>query len=220
MDDTKYWVALSRVPSVGRARFERLEQFFGSLERAWQASVAELLAAGIDEKTASTIVAQRRTISPDSEMERLQRLAIDVFTWNDVRYPARLKQIYERPPVLYCRGTLVDSDEWAIGIVGTRRATAYGRQAAEVIAGDLARQQVTVVSGLARGIDSIAHQAALQAGGRTIAVLPCPIDQVYPAQNARLAQAIREHGALLSEYPPATTIRREFFFGATGSSLA
>ncbi|MGI8553832.1 MAG: DNA-processing protein DprA, partial [Dehalococcoidia bacterium] len=154
----------------------------------------------------------RGAISPAGEMERLARLGVDALTWNDARYPARLKQIYDHPPVLYLRGTLEESDEWAVGVVGTRRATAYGKQATELIAGDLARHQITVVSGLARGIDTAAHKAALDAGGRTIAVLPCPIDMVYPAQNERLAQAIREHGALISDYPPGRTIQREFFF--------
>jgi DNA processing protein len=212
MDDTKYWVGFSRMAAVGRARFERLESAFGSLHSAWEASASDLRDAGFDEKLASSIVSQRRSISPDSEMERLQRLGIDALTWNDARYPSRLKQIFERPPVLYLRGTLEEQDEWAIGVVGTRRATTYGRQAAETLAGDLARQQITIISGLARGIDSVAHQAAIQSDGRTIAVLPCSVDQVYPAQNARLAQAVREHGALVSEYPPGMPIHREYFF--------
>ena len=212
MDDTKYWVAFSRISAVGRARFERLESAFGTLDRAWEAGVDDLRAAGFDDKLASSVASQRRSISPDAEMDRLQRLGIQPLTWNDVQYPARLKQIYERPPVLYVRGTLDERDEWAVGVVGTRRATTYGRQAAETITSDLARQQITIISGLARGIDSVAHQAAIQAGGRTIAVLPCSVDQVYPAQNARLAQSIREHGALVSEYPPGMPIHREYFF--------
>jgi len=212
MDDTKYWVAFNRIPAVGRARFERLERRFGNLEDAWQAGVSELREAGLEQKIVSAIAEQRRSISPDAEMERLQRLGIEALAWNDPRYPVRLKQIYERPPVLYIRGTLQEKDEWSLGVVGTRRATTYGRQAAETIAGDLARQQITIISGLARGIDTVAHQAALAAGGRTIAVLPCPVDRVYPAQNLRLAQSIRESGALISEYPPGMPIHREFFF--------
>jgi DNA processing protein len=211
-DETKYWVALSRISAVGRVRVERLERYFGLLERAWEASSVELREAGIEEKVAASIVAQRRTLSPDAEMERLQRLGIEALTWNDSRYPPRLRHCSDRPPVLYVRGSLEERDEWAVGVVGTRRATVYGRQAAETIAGDLTRHQVTVVSGLARGIDSVAHQAALQAGGRTIAVLPCSLDKVYPVQNTRLAQAIREQGALVSEYPPGMPIHREFFF--------
>jgi DNA processing protein len=212
MDDTKYWVGFSRMAAIGRARFERLESTFGSLERAWDAGIGDLREAGFDEKLATSIVTQRQSLSPDGEMDRLQRLGIEALTWNDERYPSRLKQIADRPPVLYVRGRLSGQDEWAIGVVGTRRATTYGRQAAEMLAGDLARQQITIISGLARGIDSVAHQAAIQAGGRTVAVLPCPVDQVYPAQNARLAQTIREHGAVVSEYPPGMPIHREYFF--------
>lgn len=212
MDDTKYWVAFNRISAVGRVRLERLERHFGSLEQAWRADSSDLRAAGLEEKAVTSIVDQRRSISPDAEMERLQRLGIAALTWNDRRYPPRLKEIYERPPVLYVRGTIQEQDEWCVGVVGTRRATAYGRQAAEMLAGDLARQQVTIVSGLARGIDTAAHQAALKAGGRTIAVLPCSVDQVYPTQNAGLAQSIRECGALVSEYPPGLPIHREFFF--------
>lgn len=212
MDDTKYWVAFSRISAVGRARIERLERRFGALEEAWRAGAADLRAAGLEEKVVSSIVEQRSAISPESEMDRLQRLGIDALTWNDPRYPPRLKQIYERPPVLYVRGTLEERDEWSLGVVGTRRATTYGRQAAETIAGDLARQQITIISGLARGIDTVAHQAALAAGGRTIAVLPCPVDRVYPTQNAGLAQSIRENGALVSEYPPSMPILRDFFW--------
>ena len=212
MDDTKYWVAFSRISNIGRVRFERLERYFGSLDRAWEAGSGELREAGIEERLAASIVSQRRTIAPEDEMERLRRLEIEALTWNDPRYPPRLKQTFDRPPVLYVRGTLEERDEWAVGVVGTRRATVYGRQAAETISDELARHQVTIISGLARGIDSIAHQAALRAGGRTIAVLPCPVDRVYPAQNTNLAQSIREHGALVSEYPPGMPIHREFFF--------
>ena len=212
MDDTKYWVAFSRIPAIGRARIERLERHFGVLEEAWAAGSFELRAAGLEEKLVGAIVEQRRAISPDAELDRVQRLGIEALTWNDPRYPPRLKQIDERPPVLYVRGTLEEKDEWSVGIVGTRRATTYGRQAAETIAGDLARQQITIISGLARGIDTVAHQAALAAGGRTIAVLPCPVDRVYPTQNAGLAQSIREHGALVSEYPPDMPILRDFFW--------
>jgi DNA processing protein len=212
MDDTKYWVGFSRMAAIGRARFERLESAFGTLERAWDAGAGDLREAGFDEKLVASIVSQRRSISPDAEMDRLRRLDVEALTWNDARYPSRLKQIFERPPVLYVRGSLNEQDEWAIGVVGTRRATTYGRQAAETLAGDLARQEITIISGLARGIDSVAHQAAIQAGGRTIAILPCSVDQVYPAQNARLAQAVREHGALVSEYAPGMPIHREYFF--------
>jgi DNA processing protein len=214
LHDTKYWVGFGRLSQVGSVRFERLERHFGLLERAWEADAAELTAAGIEAKVVTSIVKQRPTISLDAEMDRLARLGIDALTWNDARYPSRLKQIYlkDRPPLLYVRGKLEESDEWAVAVVGTRRATSYGRQAVETLVGELARHQVTIVSGLARGIDTMAHQATLAAGGRTIAVLPCAIDSIYPTQNARLGQEIREQGALLSEYPPGVPIQRDFFW--------
>jgi DNA processing protein len=125
-------------------------------------------------------------------------------TWQDDDYPSLLKEIYAPPPVLYVKGALSPDDEWAVGLVGTRRATSYGKQVARMLAADLARGSVTVVSGLARGIDGIAHQAALDAGGRTIAVTACGLDQVYPPEHRKLAQAIVERGALVSDYPLGT----------------
>jgi DNA processing protein len=212
MSDLPYWIAFSRIPSVGRARIERLERFFPSLAEAWRAGASELRAAGLDDKTVEAIVTARPTIAPERELERLERLGITALTWHDPRYPARLKESYDRPPVLYVRGQLTEADEWAIAVVGTRRATAYGRQATEHLVEGLIAYRVTVVSGLARGIDTIAHQAALRAAGRTIAVLPCPVNQIYPAHNARLAEQIVAQGALLSDYPLDTRMTRENFW--------
>jgi DNA processing protein len=210
-DDLKYWVALARIPRVGRARITLLERHFGRLAEAWEADAAELRAAGLDRGTITTIVAERSRISPDLEMERLARASVQALAWHDPAYPPKLKEIYDLPPVLYVRGQLTPADEWAVAVVGTRRASVYGRQAAEEFAFGLARNQVTVVSGLARGIDSIAHRAALQAGGRTIAVLACGLDLVYPPEHLRLAQEIAENGALISDYPLGTQPRSEYF---------
>ncbi|HWO73446.1 MAG TPA: DNA-processing protein DprA, partial [Dehalococcoidia bacterium] len=169
--ETKYWVAFSRLPRIGSVRAGRLLAYFGTMEAAWRASASELRDAGLDQGTVSSIVAGRETISPDAEMERLQRAGVHALTWEDEAYPARLKEIDDKPPVLYVRGELRPEDEWAVAIVGTRRATPYGRQAAEHFASGLARHRITVVSGLARGVDAVAHRAALAAGGRTVAVL-------------------------------------------------
>jgi DNA processing protein len=212
MSDLAYWVAFHRVPSIGRARFERLEQHFGALSEAWAADAGELRAAGLDDKSVQAIVAARGRISPDEEMARLVRLGVVALTWHDERYPSRLKETYDRPPVLYLRGRITDADDWCVAIVGTRRATAYGRQATEHIVEGMVANRVTVVSGLARGIDTVAHQAALRGGGRTIAVMPCAINEVYPPQNARLAEQIQEQGALVSDYPPGTRIGKEHFW--------
>ena len=135
-------------------------------------------------------------------MEQLARLEIDVLTIRDPGYPRLLKEIYEYPAVLYIKGQTLPADERSVTIVGTRKTTAYGREAAHQLATDLARNGVTIVSGLARGIDSIAHRAALEAGGRTIAVLANGLDIVYPPEHASLAQEVFQRGALVSEHPP------------------
>ncbi|MBI2866737.1 MAG: DNA-protecting protein DprA [Chloroflexi bacterium] len=210
-DELKYWVAFNRIPGLGRAKFLLLEKHFGHLSQAWVASPAALKAGGLDEKTVAAIVETRAGISPDAEMEQLAKLGVRALTWHDDAYPRRLKEIYDPPPVLYLRGALTAQDDWAITVVGTRRCTAYGKEAAEQIAGDLARNRITIVSGLARGIDTIAHQAALGAGGRTIAVTAGGLDTVYPPENVRLAQQTIERGALLSEHPPGVKPLASFF---------
>jgi len=134
-----------------------------------------------------------------------------VLTWKDEGYPSRLKQIYDLPPVLYVRGSLTPQDEWCLAVVGTRRPTYYGREVAEQIPADLARNGITIVSGLARGIDAIAHRAALDAGGRSISVFGCGLDIVYPRDHLKLAREIMEQGALLSEFPLGTPPRAENF---------
>jgi DNA processing protein len=210
-DELKYWVAFSRIQRVGAVRATRLEEHFGSMARAWHASVNELRASGLDQGTVTSIVQARPTIDLDGEMEKLRRAGIKAYCWRDDAYPARLKEIDDRPPVLYVRGELRPEDEWAVAIVGTRRATPYGRQAAEHFAQDLSRQKIAIVSGLARGIDAIAHRAALSAGGRTIAVLACGLDLVYPPEHAKLAQEIAQQGAIVSDYPLGTQPRSEYF---------
>lgn len=209
--DLPYWLAFGRIPRFGRVRFSLLEQRFGTLERAWKASSAELASAGLDEGSVKALLQARGEIDPHAEMERLQRTGVTALTWHDERYPPRLKEIDDRPPVLYVRGEITAADEWAVAIVGTRRASVYGRQAAEQFATDLARSHVTVVSGLARGIDALAHRAALEAGGRTIAVLACGLDLVYPPEHRRLAEEIARRGAVVSDYPLGTQPRSEYF---------
>jgi DNA processing protein len=144
-------------------------------------------------------------------MEKLERYRVKALTCEDQCYPSRLKEIYDYPPVLYVRGNLTPRDEPCLAIVGTRRPTIYGRQVAEEFVTELARSKIIIVSGLARGIDSVAHRAALDAGGETIAVFASGLDIVYPAENAKLAQAIMEHGALISEYPIGVSPKAERF---------
>jgi DNA processing protein len=210
-NELKYWVGFSRMPGIGRVKISQLSDHFTSLEHAWKASAAELKKAGLDSKTVDTIVTLRPTISPDAEVDSLERYKVKTLTCDSSDYPQRLKEIYDYPPVLYVRGTLLPEDECCLAVVGTRRATVYGRQVTEELVTDLARSGITIVSGLAKGIDSIAHRAALEAGARTIAVFACGLDIVYPAENAKLAREVMEHGALISEYPLGTRPKADNF---------
>ena len=209
--DIKYWVGFSLVPGIGRVKFAQLENYFGSLEAAWQAAPADLKHAGLDSSSMHAITSWRPKISLEAEMEKLDRYGVKVFTYHDSDYPSRLKEIYDYPPLLYVRGSLLPEDEWCLAVVGTRRATVYGRQVTEEIVADLARSKITIVSGLAKGIDSVAHHSALEAGGRSIAVFACGLDIVYPSENANLARSIIPQGALISEYPLGTKPRAENF---------
>jgi len=188
-----------------------LENYFGSLENAWHAASADLRQSGLDNGSIRAITSWRPKLSLEAELEKLSRYGVKVLTWHDPEYPTRLKEIYDYPPILYVRGSLLPEDEWCLAVVGTRRATVYGRQVTEEIVTDLARNKITIVSGLARGIDSIAHQSTLEAGGRTIAVLACGLDIVYPSENTNLARRIIQQGALITEYPLGTKPRAEHF---------
>jgi len=209
--DIKYWVGFSLVPGIGRVRLTQLESHFGNLEDAWKATPADLKQAGLDSSSIRAINSWRPRVSLEAEMEKLDRYGVKAITCHDPDYPARLKEIYDYPPLLYLRGSLLPEDEWCLAVVGTRRATVYGRQVTEEIVTDLAQSKITVVSGLAKGIDSVAHHSALQAGGRSIAILACGLDIVYPAENAELARRIMPQGALISEYPLGTRPKAENF---------
>ncbi len=200
MEDRKYWVGFNMVRGIGPARLRALLDYFGSLEAAWHAPEKELREAGLDRRSLANLLALRQRVDLDREMERLERADVQVITWEDPDYPRRLRQIYNAPPVLYVKGALLPQDEWAVAVVGTRRPTDYGREAARVLAEGLARQGITVVSGLALGIDAEAHKAALDAGGRTIAVLGSGFRHLYPARHIPLARRIVEQGAVISEY--------------------
>lgn len=194
------WVAFNRVPGIGVVKFRRLLGRFGELTRAWDAPRRELLLAGIDTRAVDAIERVRAETQPARELERVRRAGAAALIWRDAQYPALLAAIDDPPPVLYVRGTLTAADAQAVAMVGTRRATVYGRDVAERLAAGLATNGFTVVSGLAKGVDTHAHRGALAAGGRTIAVLGHGIDLVYPAENRRLASQIVERGALISDY--------------------
>jgi len=210
-EDIKYWVGFNIIPGIGRVRLTQLENYFSSLEDAWKAAPADLKQAGLDNNSIHAITSWRPRVSLEAEMEKLDCYGVKVLTWHAPDYPPRLKEIYDYPPLLYVRGSLLPQDEWCLAVVGTRRASVYGRQVTEEIVSDLARSKITIVSGLAKGIDSIAHHSALDAGGRSIAVFACGLDVVYPSENANLARSIIQQGALISEYPLGTRPKADNF---------
>lgn len=204
-DSRVYWIALNQIPGIGAVRFQNLLDYFeGDLERAWNADLLELQAAGLSGRVTDNLINARNRLNLDGLWKRVENSGCTVLTWNDTNYPRRLRQISQPPPVIYCAGDYLEEDELAVAIVGTRRVTAYGKAVTEELASALARQRVTVVSGLARGVDAVAHQAALSAGGRTIAVLGSGVDNIYPPEHRNLAERITHSGALISDYALGT----------------
>lgn len=199
-----YWIGFNKVAGIGPARLAALLKLCGSIEGAWQASIQQMQQAGLDRRSQANLLEARRSFDLAKSWQQVEALEIHVYTWDDTDYPTNLFEIDAPPPVLYVRGELTPQDALAIAIVGTRRASAYGREIAHLSASEFAHNGVTVVSGLALGVDAIAHKAALDAGGRTIAVLGSGVDQLYPAQNRDLAQEIMQRGAIVSEYPLGT----------------
>jgi DNA processing protein len=204
MDEKSYWVGFNLVKGIGATRFRLLVNHFGSPEAAWHAPLEALLAAGLGPTLAQRLEQVRGSIDLAATMQKIAAQGISVLTWDDELYPRRLKEIDQPPPVLYMRGNLSVEDFFAVAVVGTRRVSGYGRQVTEELATTLALNGISVVSGLARGVDGVAHQAALKSGGRTLAVLGCGVDRIYPPEHAALAAKIVENGALLSDYPPGT----------------
>lgn len=201
-DTLGHWIALSQIPRLGAARFRMLEAHFGGdMERAWGAPLRDLRAAGVGGAVARAIAEARQSIVPQRELERLAAAGVAALSWHDTRYPDRLKETADAPPVLYVRGSLPLEDEPSVAVVGTRRPTDYGYRVTADLCAALAGRGITVVSGLALGIDSRAHKSTLDAGGRTVAVLGNGLDTVYPRENLRLAERIvAEGGAVVSEF--------------------
>jgi len=199
------WFVLRAVPGLGDALLCRLVQSFGSPDAVLQAPHDALTQVdGVSLALAKAIrqgPGAEDMQAIDRELKALERLPIRVLTILDPDYPARLKTIHDPPPLLSVSGTLSEEDHHAVAIVGTRHATPAGRVITEQLSRGLAEAGVTVVSGLARGIDGAAHRSALEAGGRTIAVLGCGIDRTYPPEHQALRKKVEEQGAVLSELP-------------------
>ncbi len=196
------WLRLIRAEGVGPTLFKRLLDYFGDVERILAASVAELTKVeGIGHKTAERIARTRSDFDADKELAAAEKRGVWLIHLQDDRYPPALGAIYDPPPVLYVKGTLTRADNLAMAIVGCRRCSHYGSEQANRFSHLLASAGFTIVSGLARGIDSAAHRGALAAKGRTIAVQGCGLSNVFPPENKAMFDQIADNGAVISELP-------------------
>ncbi|MDE3197074.1 MAG: DNA-processing protein DprA, partial [Acidobacteriota bacterium] len=200
-----YWLALRLVPGLGTRRSVQLIERFGGPREVFQASAAELEAAGLGGALARSVASGCSFEDAASQQGLLREHGAGLIPLNDPRYPETLRGIYDPPPVLFARGNVELLSSVCVAVVGTRHPTPYGVSASERLAGDLARAGMTIVSGMARGIDTSAHKACLAAGGLTIAVLGCGVDVVYPSENKKLAAEIAARGLMVSEFPMGAT---------------
>ncbi|OGY43264.1 MAG: DNA protecting protein DprA [Candidatus Buchananbacteria bacterium RIFCSPHIGHO2_01_FULL_39_14] len=204
-NELKYWLSFNQINEIGPVRFQKILAYFPDLKTAWQASIKDLREAGLEPKIIEQIKIKRHEISPDQELEKIQALKIQAVTILDETYPKLLKEIYAPPPILYYQGNFDTNNEILFSVVGTRKISPYGRQVTEQIVYNLAANGLNIVSGLALGIDACAHQAALNANGKTIAVLGCGLNQIYPVSNQQLAKKIiAAGGTIISEFPLGT----------------
>lgn len=199
------WLGFSIVDGIGPMRFKLMKEYFGSAQKAWEAPTEKLKEIGLGDKILSRFLQFRESHDIEKYIQIVEEKQIIILAQDDKRYPKRLKQISDPPIVLYVRGTIDDGllDSSCVGVVGARKMTAYGEDATRKISMGLARAGVTIVSGMAFGVDTIAHQSAIEMGGKTIAVLGCGIDIAYPRENENLYHSIiQKHGAVISEFPP------------------
>lgn len=204
MDQRKYWIGFNLVKGIGAVRFQQIRGYFGDLSIAWHAPAEAFQEIGLPGRVLKNLFSLRDEIDLDQLYESILSTDTTVLTLLDEQYPRLLKEIDQAPPVIYVSGSLSPADEFAVAMVGTRRVTAYGQQVTRDTSTYLAGHGLTIVSGLARGVDAMAHQHALQAGGRTIAVLGSGVDVIYPPENRKLAEAIVDNGAIISDYPLGT----------------
>lgn len=202
MTRTEAWLALNLIPQVGPVRVRKLLEFFGSPERILTAKSSEILQVnGFGLAQAEALAGWEAQVDLEAELRKIRERDLTILTQDDDLYPELLKAIHDPPLVLYVWGELTPRDHHAIGVVGSRHATMYGLNATKKLSFQIAYAGYTVVSGLARGIDTAAHEAALAAKGRTIAVLGAGIGKLYPPENMALAERIAKQGAVISEYP-------------------
>jgi DNA processing protein len=205
-------LALQLTAGVGAVTYRKLLRTFGSVQGILAAPASRIEdVEGVGPKRARLLASGQGLDLAGKEAERAASLGIELVSYIAPGYPPALKQIYDPPLVLFVRGRIVPEDALALGVVGARNCSIYGRQQGERFAGALAGMGFTIVSGLARGIDSAAHKGALDAGGRTLALMGCGLAGVYPRENVKLAERIAEHGAVISELPADAPPTRESF---------
>jgi len=205
LSDRIYWLGLQIILSGAGRRLWSLLDHFGSPKRIWEAQLKELAGVpGFNSEVSLDFARRRDAVDLVRRVSEMERAGISFLCYNDPGYPAVLRFIHDPPAALFVRGALKAADELALAVVGSRRPTPYGRLVAEKIAADLAAAGITIVSGLARGIDTAAHRGALAVGGRTVSVLGCGPDVVYPRENRGLMEQIVSRGAVLSEFPPGS----------------
>lgn len=203
MEDRIYWLGWQfLLPGSGK-RIWSLVEYFGSVRAAWEATAKDLSGAPDVGAEGPAGLAQRKArLDLDVQVAKLESLGITFICHNESGYPEKLLSIFDPPPVIFVRGCLKSATNLAVAVVGARKPSPYGQQVAEKLAKDLAAVGITVVSGMARGIDTIAHKGALASCGRTIAVLGCGPDVVYPRENKKIMEQIMDNGAVISEFPP------------------
>jgi DNA processing protein len=203
--DLKFWIAISQFAKIGASRFAKLYNYFFNMELVWRASYSELLKSGLEQKIAEEFILIRGNINPDFELEKVKKENIEVITIKDGKYPKLLKEIFSPPALLYVKGNLENlNQQFNIAVVGTRKVSNYGRQITSELVKPLSQNGFTITSGLALGVDALAHQAALEVKGKTIAVLGSGIDQqsIYPTSNRFLAKSILDNdGTIVTEFP-------------------
>ena len=204
------WVALRRA-GLGSESFRSLIAYFGSIAEAWEAPSGVAREAGLRPQYVRGFERARREFAPEEELEALEGHGVRTLTWEDEAYPSLLKEIPQSPPVLFVRGSAGPQFEQSLAVVGTRRVTPYGREVCEQFCGAVARAGVAIVSGLARGVDAIAHRVAVDEGAPTVAVMAGGIDGIYPRENAGLAERVMADGCVISEYPPGVKTRADYF---------
>ncbi|MDO8570744.1 MAG: DNA-processing protein DprA [Candidatus Daviesbacteria bacterium] len=203
MENVEYLLALHSVNGLGPVRLKILLQYFQDPKLAWNANYKEIINLGIPKNVAELLIETRKKLIPEKYIESIKKSGISWITLFDENYPKLLKEIYDPPVILFYKGEILESDKKAIAVVGTRKMTSYGKLVTEKLTKELIGFGVTIVSGLARGVDTEAHKCAISANGRTLAVLGGGLNHVFPPENIELAKKISSgFGAIISEFPP------------------